>query len=131
MHIATILQKKIYDRLKTAQISSHDALNVIAERDTPETFFYLDPPYINCDQKHYCGYSTDDFIQLLQLLSNIKGRFILSNFWSEELGEYIEKNNWNYKVYNKKCMIPALINKPRRKQEVLVYNYTITPDLFT
>lgn len=27
-------------------------------------------------------------------------------------------------------MIPAMINKPRRKQEVLVYNYDIYPNLF-
>ena len=38
---------QIYDRLSKVQISCHDAIDVIKERDTPDTFFYLDPPYIH------------------------------------------------------------------------------------
>lgn len=121
---------KVYERLKYVQISCRDALSVIRERDTPDTFFYLDPPYINCDQKHYKGYSLKDFENLLDLLTTIKGRFILSNFWSETLGIYIEKEGWKYKVIDKKCMIPAMISKPRRKQEILVYNFQIEKSLF-
>ena len=103
---------------------------VIRERDTPDTFFYLDPPYINCDQKHYNGYEKADFENLLSMLQDIQGKFLLSNFWSNILSAYIEKNNWSFQVFDKKCMIPAMINKPRRKQEVLVYNYDINPTLF-
>lgn len=40
------------------------------------------------------------------------------------LQEYCEANNWNTKVISLKSMIPALIHKPRRKYEVLVWNYT-------
>ncbi len=121
---------KVHERLRYVQISCHDALEVIRERDTADTFFYLDPPYINCDQKHYKGYTEKDFKQLLKVLSGIKGKFILSNFMSEVLLDYIRKYGWNYEIYDKKCMIPALINQPRRKQEVLVYNYEIYPSLF-
>ena len=121
---------RIYDRLKYVQISCHDALSVIRERDTPETFFYLDPPYINCDQKHYNGYGKDEFCELLSLLTTIQGKFILSNFWSDELSAFIDREGWNFQVFDKKCMIPALCKKPRRKQEVLVYNYDINPTLF-
>ncbi len=122
--------RKIYERLCNVQISCRDAIEVIKERDTPETFFYLDPPYINCDQKHYRGYGIADFEQLLETLVNIKGRFILSNFWSDTLSQYIDRMKWNYKIIDIKSMIPALVSKPRRKQEVLVYNYTIHPSLF-
>ena len=121
---------QIHERLRYVQISCHDALDVIRERDTPDTFFYLDPPYINCDQKHYNGYEKADFENLLSLLQDIQGKFLLSNFWSNILSAYIEKNNWSFQVFDKKCMIPAMINKPRRKQEVLVYNYDINPTLF-
>ena len=122
--------KKIRDRLQHVQISCSDALSVIRQRDTPETFFYLDPPYIGCDQKHYKGYGEEDFRQLLELLTSIRGKFILSNFWSEPLKEYINREKWHYQVIDRKCMIPALIHAPRRKQEVLVYNYDIAPSLF-
>ena len=122
--------KKVHDRLCNVQISCRDAIRVIMERDTPDTFFYLDPPYIHCDQKHYNGYTEDDFNELLSVLSGIQGKFILSNFWSDMLSEYVKQMNWNYQVFDKKCMIPAMISKPRRKQEVLVYNYTYQQTLF-
>ena len=122
--------RQIYERLRYVQISCHDAIEVIKERDTPDTFFYLDPPYINCDQKHYRGYTKHDFEQLLSVLTTIQGRFILSNFWSDVFARYVDKMGWNYKVIDMKCMVPAMISKPRRKQEVLVYNYTIHPTLF-
>lgn len=125
-----VFTKSIYERLKHVQISCHDAIKVIKERDTSETFFYLDPPYINCDQKHYKGYGEEDFEKLLNVLSSINGKFILSNFWSDILANYINKNRWNYKVFDKKCMIPAFVSKPRRKQEVLVYNYDLELNLF-
>ena len=115
---------QIYDRLSKVQISCHDAIDVIKERDTPDTFFYLDPPYIGAEQKHYKGYKKEDFKQLLDVLSGIQGKFILSNFSSDILQEYCEANNWNTKVISLKSMIPALIHKPRRKYEVLVWNFT-------
>lgn len=120
----------VYDRLKFVQISCRDAIDVIEERDTPDTFFYLDPPYINSDQKHYKGYQTEDFEKLLHMLSGIKCKFMLSNFQSDILSRYIEANRWFVRVIDKKCMIPALISKPRRKQEVLVCNYQPYPSLF-
>lgn len=122
--------EKIEERLRYVQISCRDALDVIRERDTKDTFFYLDPPYINCEQKHYKGYTEEDFRNLLDLLSGINGRFILSNFWSEIFREYIDKMGWNYLVFDKKSMIPALVNKPRRKQEILCFNYNIELSLF-
>lgn len=103
---------KIHERLRYVQISCRDALKVIQERDTDETFFYLDPPYINCDQKHYRGYEKKDFRQLLEMLTNINGRFILSCFWSDLLAGYVDKMAWNFQVFDKKCMIPAIIGTP-------------------
>ena len=47
--------------------------------DRPETLFYLDPPYYNCEK--YYGkdiFGRDDFLKLRDLLKGIKGKFILS-----------------------------------------------------
>ena len=115
---------QIYDRLSKVQISCRDAIDVIKERDTPDSLFYLDPPYIGAEQKHYKGYKKEDFKRLLDVLAGIQGKFILSNFNSDILQEYCEANNWHNKVISLKSMIPALVHKPRRKYEVLVWNYT-------
>jgi hypothetical protein len=64
------------------------------------------------------------------MLTNINGRFILSCFWSDLLAGYVDKMAWNFQVFDKKCMIPAIVGRPRRKQEVLAYNYDIEPSLF-
>ena len=117
--------KEIYERLKNVQISCHDAIDVILERDTPDTFFYLDPPYIGAEQKHYKGYKREDFKRLLDVLCCIKGKFILSNFRSDILEEYCATYNWSLKTIELKSMIPALIHKPRKKYEVLVWNFPI------
>ena len=44
-------------RLQRAQIECCDALRIVGSRDTAETFFYLDPPYVGTDQGHYDGYT--------------------------------------------------------------------------
>lgn len=115
--------KELHERLRTVQISCHDAIDVIQERDSPDTFFYLDPPYMNAEQKHYKGYTEEDFKRLLDVLARIEGKFILSNFDSQILKDYCRRNGWQKKAIECKSMIPALIHKPRRKCEILVYNF--------
>lgn len=122
--------KAIHHRLQHVQISCQDALDVIRQRDTPDTFFYLDPPYMNADQKHYAGYTTQDFQQLLELLQNIRGKFLLSNFHSTILSTYTEQNDWIMQNIKRKCDIPHLKSVPKSKTEVLVRNYTLDTTLF-
>lgn len=85
---------------------------------------------MNADQKHYAGYTTEDFQQLLELLQNISGKFLLSNFHSTILSNYAAKNNWLVQEIHRKCSIPHLKSVPRSKTEVLVRNYTLDTILF-
>jgi DNA adenine methylase len=122
---------KVHERLKHVQISCRDALKVIANRDTSETFFFLDPPYPGCAQKHYNGFSFEDLEVLLKVLTAVKGRFILCNFESEMLNKYITENGWNKTVIDMPLRVANRITKgTKRKQEVLVYNYETEPKLF-
>lgn len=109
-------------RLQDVQISCRDAITVIKQRDTENTFFYLDPPYPNCDQKHYRGYTTDDLEELLITLQDIKGKFILSNYNSAMLDAYIDANGWN-KLEIDMPLSVANLTRSKRKTEVLVTNY--------
>jgi len=71
------------DRLAEVHIECDDALNVIKRWDSPQSFFYLDPPYFNTNMGHYGGYSAEDFGKLIDCLNNIQGSFLLSCYDSK------------------------------------------------
>jgi DNA adenine methylase len=68
------------NRMQGVHISDCDALKCIQQWDSPQTFFYIDPPYVGADQGHYGGYTQKDLNSLLDLLQNIDGSFILSGY---------------------------------------------------
>lgn len=117
---------EIRDRLKDVQIFSRDALKIIANMDSPETVFYLDPPYFNANMKHYSGYSEEDMECLLDMLARLKGKFILSNYNSGLLDRYITANGWYKQQIDIYCSIPHTVSVNRRKTEVLVTNFKST-----
>jgi DNA adenine methylase len=52
---------------------------IIKRYDSPETVFYIDPPYWGIENYYGSGlFSQADFFALAQQLAGIKGRFILS-----------------------------------------------------
>jgi DNA adenine methylase len=78
--------------LRRAQIERCDALRVIRSRDMPDTFFYIDPPYVGMDQGHYDGYSQEDFDALLGLIETIRGQFLQSSFRNKSLSDFTGRN---------------------------------------
>ena len=129
-HYRKDFTQAIHDRLKEVQISCRDAMTVIDQRDREETFFFLDPPYPGCVQKHYSGYTFDDLEALLDRLTTIKGKFILCNFASDLLSKYVNDNGWNMTIKDMPMRVANLGGYSRRKQEVMVYNYNLEPKLF-
>ncbi len=117
----------IYKRLENTQVENNDALKVIQSRDTKDTFHYIDPPYFNSDMGHYGGYTKADFKNLLEVLSKVKGNFLLSSYPSEILTEYIQKNGWYTKTFDKPLSANKSVKgKSRgRKKEILTANYPI------
>lgn len=65
-------------RMSSVQISCTDALKFIGQWDSPQTFFYCDPPYPGAHQGHYSGYSVEEFRDLVETLKTIKGSMMLS-----------------------------------------------------
>lgn len=68
------------ERLRYTQIEQNEAYKVILSRDSEDAFIYADPPYVNTIQGHYGGYSEEHFIRDLEVLANVKGKFLLSNY---------------------------------------------------
>jgi DNA adenine methylase len=114
------LDERYSKRLERTSIYCREALDVIRKSDHEDTFHYIDPPYFQDDMGHYGGYKLGDFENLLNLLSTLKGKFMLSSYPSEILTDYAQKQGWN--------MIE--LDLPRsagggRKIEVLTMNYKV------
>lgn len=130
-HKRAAFSEKIHSRLQDVQISCRDAIEVIKMRDSEQSFFYLDPPYPGCFQQHYSGYTHTDLFDLLQVLSTIKGKFILSNYWSQTLRYHILKCNWEFKKIEVNLKINNLGKSDLKKRtEILVYNFQTNKGLF-
>lgn len=113
-------------RLQYVQISCRDALQVIKERDTVDTFFYLDPPYPDTNQGHYSGYTWENLEELLTLLAAIKGKFMLSNYPSDLISKYSAENNWPTRRISLKKDSCLVQDRKAQKTEVLLMNYEIS-----
>ena len=69
----------VHERLAGVTIENLDFGEFILRYDRPETLFYLDPPYWDCEGDYGRNlFNRDDFGRLSTLLQAIKGRFIMS-----------------------------------------------------
>lgn len=74
------------DRLLDAQISQYDAIECIQHYDTPQTLFYLDPPYVmkaraSKGKKRYKHELDDEYHrQLANMLAEVKGYVLVSGY---------------------------------------------------
>ena len=109
-------------RLARVQIECVDAIRLIERLDGPDTFFYLDPPYVDSDQGHYGGYTQEHFNKLLDALTRIKGKFLLSSYPNDTLDKYRLQYGWHSAD---KDMHLSVSHNNRRKTECLTCNYTI------
>jgi len=121
----------LLDRLQNVDFECNDAIQVIKSRDSEEAFFYIDPPYIAeapVHQGHYQGFSSEDYIVLLDTLSTIKGKFLLSNFPSVILESYAKRNKRHVlKIVGKQTASNACVTGKRKpKTELLIANYPIS-----
>jgi DNA adenine methylase len=130
----TLIRKKkrftehLVSRIENAHIENKDAITILNNRNVKDAFHYIDPPYMNANQGHYAGYNESAFIKLLTWLEQCKGKFLLSNYSSPVLTEFIEKNSWKSSEH-------TFRNKGVRKQdksklEIIVWNYQYNLSLF-
>lgn len=112
-------------RLQNVQIECADANYVIQSRDREGALFYADPPYYNSCMGHYDGYTEDDFEKLLQTLSAIKGKFMLSSYPSELLKRYRKEFKWHQWSVEQGVSVNIKSGYQKRKIEVVTTNYPL------
>ena len=70
--------EKVRERLRGVNIENKDFADLIKVYDRPTALFYLDPPYVNTEKYYDSPFSAQDHHRLREVLSQVKGRFILS-----------------------------------------------------
>lgn len=115
--------KKFSQRLHNVEIFCRDAIDLIDLKDSPTTFFYCDPPYVSSGCGHYKGYTLEQFKQLLDKLSTIKGKFLLSSYPEDILMEYRKDHRWKTKDIRQVVSVTGKRKDPKLKIECLTMNY--------
>lgn len=109
-------------RLDRVTIENRNALDVIACYDDKDAFHFVDPPYVNSDCGHYEGvFSELNLSQLLDLLSGIKGKFMLTMYPHEKIERTALDNGWM--IHRIERVITASKTGRRRQEEWIVCNY--------
>lgn len=102
----------VRQRLQGVVIECRDALAVIKAQDTPQTLFFVDPPYLPATRSD-TGYrhelTTQRHAELLQALLACKGMVVLAGYPSQLYDETLV--GWR-RVERKHCTI-AVTRKPR------------------
>lgn len=86
------------ERLRLAQLESRDALDVIRAFDTPETLFFVDPPYLpetrpNSGPIYSHELDLEGHVALAETLRACAGYVVLSGYWSPLYGRLY--NDWH------------------------------------
>lgn len=72
------LLAELHERLAGVVIEQLPYHELIRRYDGPDVLFYLDPPYVGCEDDYGDGFTPADFERLAEQLAGIAGRFILS-----------------------------------------------------
>ena len=109
-------------RLEHVTIENRDALEVIMTYDGPDTFHFVDPPYVNSDCGHYEGcFNEQNMEDLLKLLETVRGKFMLTMFPLPLIERYALKNGWI--IHRIERTISASKTNRRKQEEWMVCNY--------
>lgn len=117
---------EVHWRMFRVVILEGPAVPVINQQDGKRTLFYIDPPYpqhtrtVRKAFKHEM--TIEDHLTLLECLSGIEGRFILSGYHCPEYDQAAERNGWRMveiEIDNKS----GSGKTKQRRVEVLWMNY--------
>lgn len=110
--------------LEICTIEQDDALAIIQRYDTPETFHFIDPPYVGSNMGHYSGmFSKEDMQRLLDLLVEIKGKFMLTMYPDKMISQYASANGWY--IHKIERCVTAANTKRRKQEEWMIVNYDV------
>jgi DNA adenine methylase len=116
----------VHERMISVVVLNDDAIKVIRREDSVNTFFYLDPPYLDETRSSPKVYKhemcVEDHKELLKVLSTLRGMFMLSGYRSELYDSWAQTfriGRWDFDVPNN----AASGDSKRRMTESIWRNY--------
>jgi DNA adenine methylase len=98
---STVKPQTLYEaakRLSNVQIENREAVRLISDMDTPDTLFYLDPPYVSStrtDKKRYAHeLDDDDHREIAEVVNDVKGTVVVSGYACDLYEEIYERRGW-------------------------------------
>jgi DNA adenine methylase len=111
--------------LKITDVENMDFEDVIKKYDSPNTYFYVDPPYWKTEN-YYSNHDFDrkDHERLAKVLNDVKGKFSLSYYDFEQLHFFFPDNiyRWERKEFAKAAAAKKG-TKQNMGEELLIMNY--------
>ena len=111
--------EEIAERLRNIQIEHKPALDLIREFDSPDSFFYLDPPYLlnTRSAKQYQHEMTEeDHIKLLETIVHCSAQIMISGYDTPLYNDYL--HTWDT------LRIPNQTTSGVIREEIVWMNYT-------
>lgn len=96
---------EVRKRLRRVCIENHHFREIIQGYDTPETLFYLDPPYVSSTRRgggYVFEMVDDEHRELVGLLLNLKGAALLSGY-AHEIYTPLEEAGWRRCDFSARC----------------------------
>lgn len=94
----------VHERLRPVVLENLPALELIRREDTPDTLFYLDPPYLHETRATTDSYqhemTREQHAALLEVLAGLRGKFVLSGYESPLYNQYAISCGWNRRDFD-------------------------------
>jgi DNA adenine methylase len=122
----------ITDRLRQiTNVEQMDCIDLIKKYDSPDTFFYVDPPYYNMEFYYSKDFPREKHEELADTLSKIQGKFALSYYDFDDLKLFYPETQFNWhsqSVYRSaatRSSKKANYSTKSKGTEILIMNYAM------
>lgn len=124
---------KFTDRLaQVTHIENADCIDVIKKWDSPDTFFYVDPPYFKKEYLYTHEFPREKHEELADTLKACQGRWCLSYYDFDELREWYPQDQYHwhsqdvFRWSSTRSHKRENFKESSRGTEIAVLNYTPT-----
>jgi len=116
--------KPIHERLKNVEVDRLDFERLIKNRDSPETFFFLDPPYLDAEEYRMGVFTIEDHQRLLKTLQGCKGKWLMTTGNHPDIRRLFKE--YGMILANTSLAVPKVIGGEREKLgHLIVANYPL------